>query len=98
MELEEVIDQLTARAQDVLAAQGRLRQLLRANAGVVGDLSLPVVLRQIVSSARDLVQARYAALGVVRDGVLEEFIHTGMDAEQVARIGHLPRVTASWAS
>ncbi len=90
MELEEVIDQLTARAQDVLAAQGRLRQLLRANAGLVGDLSLPVVLRQIVSSARDLVQARYAALGVVRDGVLEEFIHTGMGAEQVARIGHLP--------
>ena len=36
MELEEVIDQLTARAQDVLAAQGRLRQLLRANAGIVG--------------------------------------------------------------
>jgi GAF domain-containing protein len=91
MELEEVIDQLTARAQDVLAAQGRLRQLLRANAGVVGDLSLPVVLRQIVTSARDLVQARYAALGVVRDGVLEEFIHTGMDPEQVARIGHLPQ-------
>ena len=91
MELEEVIDQLTARAQDVLAAQGRLRQLLRANAGVVGDLSLPVVLRQIVTSARDLVQARFAALGVVRDGVLEEFIHTGMDADGVARIGHLPQ-------
>jgi GAF domain-containing protein len=91
MELEEIIDQLTARAQDVLAAQGRLRQLLRANAGVVGDLSLPVVLRQIVTSARDLVQARYAALGVVRDGVLEEFIPTGMDEEHVARIGHLPK-------
>ena len=91
MELEEVIDQLTARAQDVLAAQGRLRQLLRANAGIVGDLSLPVVLRQIVTSARDLVQARFAALGVVRDGVLEEFIHTGMDAEQVERIGQLPQ-------
>ena len=89
MELEEVIDQLTARAQDVLAAQGRLRQLLRANAGIVGDLSLPVVLRQIVTSARDLVQARFAALGVVRDGELEEFIHTGMDAEQDERIVQL---------
>jgi GAF domain-containing protein len=89
MELEEVIDQLTARAQDVLAAQGRLRQLLRANAGIVGDLSLPVVLRQIVTSARDLVQARFAALGVIRDGVMEEFIHTGMDAEQDARVVQL---------
>jgi GAF domain-containing protein len=91
MELDEVIEQLTSRAQDVLTAQGRLRHLLRANAGVVGDLSLPVVLRHIVTSARDLVQARYAALGVVRDGVLEEFIHTGMSEEQVAGIGHLPR-------
>src|SRR4051794_29964839 len=90
MELEEVIEQLTARAQDVLAAQGRLRQLLRANAGVVGDLSLPIVLHQVVTSARDLVHARFAALGVVRDGVLEEFIHTGMTEAQVERIGHLP--------
>ena len=73
-------------------AQGRLRGLLRANALVAGDLSLPVVLRQIVESARDLLGARYAALGVIgRDGELEQFVHAGMDEELVARIGDLPR-------
>jgi signal transduction histidine kinase len=53
---------------------------------------LPVVLRQIVAAARDLVGARYAALGVLgRDGELEQFVHAGMDEELVGRIGELPR-------
>ena len=84
--------QLVDRAGDVLAAQGRLRGLLRANALVAGDLSLPVVLRQIVGAARDLLGARYAALGVLgRDGELEQFVHAGMDDALVAAIGDLPR-------
>ena len=57
-----------------------------------GDLSLPVVLRQIVGAARDLLGARYAALGVLgRDGELEQFVHAGMDDALVAAIGDLPR-------
>jgi hypothetical protein len=57
---------------------------------VVGELSLPVVLRQIVGAARDLLGARYAALGVLGpDGGLEQFVHDGMDEELVARIGDL---------
>ena len=54
LELDELLVQLVERAGDVLAAQGRLCGLLRANALVAGDLRLPVVLRQIVGSARDL--------------------------------------------
>ncbi len=83
------LDQLLVdRADDVLATQGRLRGLLRANAPVAGELSLPVVLRQIVSVTRDLVGARYAALGVLgRDGELEHFVHAGMDEELAARMG-----------
>ena len=50
LELDELLVQLVDRAGDVLAAQGRLRGLLRANALVAGDLSLPVVLRQIVGA------------------------------------------------
>ena len=89
--LDELIGQLTDRAQDVLAAQGRLRGLLRANAVVAGELSLPVVLRHVVRAARDLVHARYGALGVIGpDGRLEQFVHVGMDPDQVDRIGHLP--------
>ena len=92
LELDELLVQLVDRAGDVLAAQGRLRGLLRANALVAGDLSLPVVLRQIVGAARDLLGARYAALGVLgRDGELEQFVHAGMDDELVAAIGDLPR-------
>ncbi len=90
--LDGLLVQLVDRASDVLAAQGRLRGLLRANALVAGDLSLPVVLRQIVGAARDLLGARYAALGVIgRDGELEQFVHDGMDDDLVAEIGDLPR-------
>ncbi len=92
LELDQLLVQLVDRAGDVLAAQGRLRGLLRANALVAGDLSLPVVLRQIVGAARDLLGARYAALGVLgRDGELEQFVHAGMDDDLVAQIGDLPR-------
>jgi GAF domain-containing protein len=92
LELDDLLVQLVDRAGDVLAAQGRLRGLLRANALVAGDLSLPVVLRQIVGAARDLLGARYAALGVLGpDGELEQFVHAGMDDALVAAIGDLPR-------
>jgi signal transduction histidine kinase len=92
LELDQLLVQLVERADDVLATQGRLRGLLRANALVAGELSLPVVLRQIVAAARDLVGARYAALGVLgRDGELEQFVHAGMDEELIARIGELPK-------
>ena len=89
--LEQLIGQLTDRAQDVLAAQGRLRGLLRANAAVVEELSLPAVLRHVVEGARELVHARYGAVGVIGpDGDLEQFIHVGMDDDVVDRIGDLP--------
>ncbi len=92
LELDQLLEQLIHRADDVLATQGRLRGLLRANAAVAADLSLPVVLRRIVDAARDLLGARYAALGVVgRDGQLEEFVHTGIADDLVAEIGELPR-------
>jgi signal transduction histidine kinase len=84
LELDELLAQLIDRAADVQAAQERLRGLLRANALVAGDLSLPVVLRRIVVAARDLLGARYAALGVIgRDGELEQFVHAGMDGDVV---------------
>jgi signal transduction histidine kinase len=92
LELDQLLVQLVDSADDVQAAQGRLRGLLRANALVAGELSLPVVLRQIVAAARDLVGARYAALGVLsHDGELEQFVHAGMDEELAGRIGELPR-------
>lgn len=92
LHLEQLLEDLTEQAQSVLSTQGRLRALLRANAAVASDLSLPVVLRHIVEAARELVDARYAALGLVgADGMLSEFVHSGMDAGTVEQIGALPR-------
>ena len=83
--------QLLDRAGEVTTAQDRLARLLSANRTIVGELSLPMVLQRIVEVARDLVGARYGAIGVIgRDGLLEQFIHLGMDADTVAAIGDLP--------
>jgi two-component system, NarL family, sensor histidine kinase DevS len=91
LELDQLLTQLIDQARDVMAARDRLRGLLRANRLIIGDLALPVVLHRIAEAARALVQARYAALGVLGpDGGLEQFIHVGMDEATVARIGHLP--------
>ncbi len=92
LELDQLLTQLVDRAGEVLSTQGRLRGLLRANQTISVDLALPVVLRRIVTAARELVGARYAALGVIAaDGLLAEFVHDGMDAATVARIGQLPQ-------
>ena len=71
--------------------QDRLRALLTANRSIVAELSLAGVLRRIVETAREVASARYAALGVIGpDGRLEQFLHEGMDAATVERIGDLP--------
>jgi signal transduction histidine kinase len=92
LELDQLLDQLMARAEEVRSTQGRLRGLLRANQAIVADLGLETMLLRVVEAARELVGARYAALGVVAsEGGLAEFIHSGMPAEAVQRIGHLPQ-------
>jgi GAF domain-containing protein len=92
LELDQLLTQLVERAGGVMAAQGRLRGLLRANQTIIGDMTLPTVLRRIVEAARELVGARYAALGVLApDTGLAEFIHLGMSGAAVAEIGHLPQ-------
>lgn len=66
--------------------------LSKATMAVSSDLALRKVLRQIVDSARELVQAQYGALGVPNtEGVLIEFVYSGISPEQAAMIGHLPR-------
>jgi signal transduction histidine kinase len=92
LELDELIDQLFERAQDVKRAQGRLRALLRAIETVTGDLALEVVLHNVIESACELAHAQYGALGVIGpDGGLEQFITVGMDEATAARIGPPPQ-------
>lgn len=77
--------------QTELANDEALRALNDAALAVAGNLSLERVLHQIVESARELVGARYAALGVPdSEGLLARFVYSGMPAEQAAKIDHLP--------
>jgi signal transduction histidine kinase/CheY-like chemotaxis protein len=74
-----------------LEEKNRLQQLVEAAIAVGGDLSLPVTLRRIVEGSRSLVDARYAALGVLgEDHQITDFIHSGIGPELVDEIGPLP--------
>lgn len=71
--------------------EDRLATLHRASLELVSNLALETVLERIVEMAREQVNARYAALGVVdEDGNLIKFIPVGMDTESIARIEHPP--------
>jgi signal transduction histidine kinase len=69
-----------------------MNQLLEAVLAISSGLDLPTLLRRIVETAADLVDARYAALGVLDDsgGRLTEFIAVGVDDATHDAIGHLP--------
>lgn len=69
-----------------------LAAVSEALVGAATDLSLEAVLERLVHAARDLVGARYAALGVPDgDGGFTRFITAGMDDELVESLGPLPR-------
>jgi signal transduction histidine kinase len=67
--------------------------LREAALAISADLSLPETLQHIVVAAADLVDARYAALGVPDESgeYMAEFVTTGLSPEAEARIGHRPR-------
>jgi signal transduction histidine kinase len=92
LSIEELTRQLVDQASVIMSAQERLRRLLHANRSIVQELSLPAVLHRIVATARDVAGARYAALGVIgADGLLEQFLHVGLDDDAVRTIGELPK-------
>ncbi len=69
-----------------------LDALNQAALAIAGELDSDKVLQQIVDTARDLVGARYAALGVPgQDGQLVRFLTSGMAKEDKDRIAHPPR-------
>jgi signal transduction histidine kinase len=60
--------------------------------GISGVLDVDQVLQLIVDRVRELVSARYAALGIVDDtGRITQFITSGITAEERRAIGDLPR-------
>ena len=69
-----------------------LREVSAAVLAVTSRLSVRDVLRTILTTARRLLDARYAALGIPdRKGSFREFLADGISDEQWARIGPVPR-------
>ncbi|MGZ8438678.1 MAG: GAF domain-containing protein, partial [Candidatus Limnocylindrales bacterium] len=76
----------------VTQAGERFAALDAATRGIANVLELDTVLTLIIERVRDLVRARYAALGIVDSvGVIERFVTVGISSEDRERIGHLPR-------
>jgi signal transduction histidine kinase len=69
-----------------------LRRLLQAVFLLESDLTLPDLLRHIVEEAREIVGARYAALGVINDSAtgLSEFVTVGLSQHAEEAIGPRP--------
>lgn len=95
LEFDDLLREVLSRVEGVLDEQARLRLLLDAVVTMAADLTLDGVLSRIVTIAGALVDAEYAALGVLDPGAptrrLRTFVHHGMDPATVAEIGELPR-------
>jgi signal transduction histidine kinase len=69
-----------------------IHALDRATRAIAGELDLDRVLQLIVDSVRELVGARYAALGTFDErGRIERFITSGIAADLRQQIGPLPQ-------
>jgi signal transduction histidine kinase len=93
LDLDDLVEELRARAGTARESQLRLSSLLDAVVAVSSNLDLAEVLHRIVVAACDLVDASYGALGVLGPSgeELVEFVTQGMSEEERAAIGPLPR-------
>lgn len=73
-------------------AQDTAERLVQAGIALASRASLEEVLSRLVDDAREILGARYAALGVLNreNSGLENFVTSGMDPGEVAAIGPLP--------
>ena len=72
--------------------QYRLDDLVASVSELRSGEQLEALLRRIVAAGRELVGARYAALGVLGpSGELDDFLHAGIDPATASEIGALPR-------
>ena len=91
LQLDELLAELQARLQAVLATRDRMRGLLEAVVAIGSGLDLESTLRRIVETAVGLVDASYGALGVIGEGKrLAEFIPVGLSRDEIGRIHHWP--------
>ncbi|MEU9331530.1 GAF domain-containing sensor histidine kinase [Streptomyces sp. NPDC048290] len=92
LRLDELLEELQARIDAARGTRDRVHSLLEAVLSVGRELDLEQALRSIVEAAAALVDAEYAALGVIGpDGRSLSAFHTvGVSEDEIARIGHYP--------
>ncbi|MGW3652892.1 GAF domain-containing protein [Streptomyces sp. NPDC000878] len=92
LRLDELLEELQSRLDAARGTRDRVHSLLEAVMSVGRELDLEQALRRIVEAAAVLVDAEYAALGVIGpDGRRLSAFHTvGVGEEQIARIGPYP--------
>ncbi|MGW5283110.1 GAF domain-containing protein [Streptomyces collinus] len=92
LRLDELLEELQARLDAARVTRDRVHSLLEAVLSVGRELDLEQALRSIVEAAALLVDARYAALGVIgSDGTRLSAFHTvGVSRERIAEIGPFP--------
>ncbi|MFI1506986.1 GAF domain-containing protein [Streptomyces sp. NPDC020597] len=93
LRLDELLEELQARLDAARGTRDRVHSLLEAVLAVGRELDLEQALRSIVEAAAVLVDAEYAALGVIGpDGKRLSAFHTvGVGEEQIAEIGPYPQ-------
>ncbi|WP_405859218.1 GAF domain-containing sensor histidine kinase [Streptomyces sp. NBC_01515] len=92
LKLDELLEELQARLDAARGTRDRVHSLLEAVLSVGRELELEQALHSIVEAAAVLVDAEYAALGVITpDGkALSAFRTVGVTEEQIAEIGPYP--------
>ncbi|MFI1921104.1 GAF domain-containing protein [Streptomyces sp. NPDC020377] len=92
LRLDELLEELQARLDAARGTRDRVHSLLEAVLSVGRELDLEQALHSIVEAAAVLVDAEYAALGVIGpDGKRLSAFHTiGVTEEQIAAIGPYP--------
>ncbi|MFF7047252.1 GAF domain-containing protein [Streptomyces griseorubiginosus] len=92
LKLDELLEELQARIDAARGTRDRVHSLLEAVLSVGRELDLEQALYSIVQAAAVLVDAQYAALGVIGpDGKrLSAFLTVGVTEEQIAEIGNYP--------
>ncbi len=86
---------MSSNSNDIRDHNPTVQQLLElhdAALAISGELDLSRLLQRIVDVARQLTHSRYAALGIVGgDGLIEQFLTSGLSATEREALGELPR-------
>ncbi|WP_326648913.1 MULTISPECIES: GAF domain-containing sensor histidine kinase [unclassified Streptomyces] len=92
LRLDELLEELQARLDAARGTRDRVHSLLEAVLSVGRELDLEQVLHSIVEAAAVLVDAEYAALGVIAPSgtSLSQFLTVGVSDEEIAAIGPYP--------